>query len=256
MPRGPLGVWRAARRRRRAERAEVRRFTARARRRRIIWLCGLGAVALVVVGTVGAAYSPLFAVERIDIVGAESLDAETVAGALEDQMGRPLPLVDESEIKAELLAFPLIETYSVESNPPHELVVRIVERTPVAVVASDAGFTTLDAAGVPLATSAQQPEGLPLAEVEGGPSSEAFAAAGQVLRSLPADVAVRVATIRASTPDDVSFDLTDGGGVRVVWGSASDTAEKMSVLEAGFRANPPGTVSMYDVSSADVLVVG
>ncbi|WP_156759286.1 FtsQ-type POTRA domain-containing protein [Microbacterium karelineae] len=253
---GPLGVWRAARRRRRAERAEVRRFTVRSRRRRIAWLSGLGALVLLVVGTVGAAYSPLFAVERITVRGASALDANAVVEALDGQLGRPFPLVDHGEIRSALIGFPAIETYAIESRPPHDLVVRIVERTPVAVIATDAGFTTVDAAGVALSTTEQQPEGLPIAEVEGGPSSEAFAAAGQVLRSLPADIAERVTAVRASSPDDVSFDLPDGGGVSVVWGSADDTAQKVDTLTAGFEAAPPDTVSTYDVSSGGVLVVG
>ncbi|WP_029150762.1 FtsQ-type POTRA domain-containing protein [Microbacterium indicum] len=253
---GLLGAWRAERRRRRLERSEVRRFTARARRRRIVWICSIGAVVVLVAGTVGAAYSPLFAVETITIEGASALDASAVEDALSDQVGRPMPLVDHSEIKADLVAFPLIETYAVEIRPPHDLVVRIVERTPVAVVQSDAGFTTVDAAGVALSTSDQRPDGLPLADVEGGPSSDAFAAAGQVLRALPADLLARVTTVHATTPDDVSFDLSDGGGVTVRWGSTEDTAEKLATLEAGMTASPPDTVSFYDVSSSGVLVVG
>src|SRR4051794_15298445 len=35
-------VWRAARARRKTLRAEIRRFTQRSRRRRLIWLCSLG----------------------------------------------------------------------------------------------------------------------------------------------------------------------------------------------------------------------
>ncbi|WP_162621865.1 FtsQ-type POTRA domain-containing protein [Microbacterium suaedae] len=252
---GPFGVWRAERRRRKAERAEVRRFTARARRRRIIWLSSLGVLALLVAGTVGAAYSPLFAVERITVRGVSALDSEAVADALEGQLGRPYPLVDHDEIRSALIGFPVVETYSVESRPPHDLVVRIVERTPVAVVDTDAGFTTVDAAGVALRTTEQQPDGLPIAEVEGGLASEAFGAAGQVLRSLPADLAERVTAVRATSPEDVSFDLPDGGGVTIEWGSAEATAEKIDTLRAGFLAAPPETVSTYDVSSAGVLVV-
>ncbi|MTE24387.1 FtsQ-type POTRA domain-containing protein [Microbacterium sp. ZXX196] len=248
-------LWFADRRAKNAERSEVRRFTVRARRRRLTWIVSLGAFAALVVGTFGAAYSPLFAVEDIRVAGADTVSADDVAEALSDQVGRPLPLVDHSEIRAALLAFPRIETYTVESLPPHELVVRIVERTPVAVVASDAGFTTVDAAGVPLTTSDEAPEGLPIAEVEGGVASDAFAAVGQVLRALPADLAERVTRIRATSPEDVSFDLPDGGGVTVVWGSSGDTAEKVKVLEAGMASSPPADVSTYDVSSAGVLVV-
>jgi len=252
---GRLGMWRLALRRRRAERAEVRRFTARSRRRKIVWSSSIGAVLLLAVGTVGAAYSPLFAVERIEVVGVASLDVAAVEESLQSQKGRPLPLVDRDEVRAALTSFPLVETYAIEPRPPHDLVVRIVERTPVAVISTDAGFTTVDAAGVALDTADARPEGLPVAEVEDGPHSEVFAEIGQVLRALPDDLAQRISTIRATSPDDVSFDLPDGDGVTVVWGSAGDTAEKMEILSAAFEATPPDTVSTYDVSSSGVLVV-
>lgn len=254
-PGGRFAVWRAARGRRRAERAEVRRFTARARRRRIVWLSSIGAVVLLAIGTVGAAYSPLFAVERIRVVGTSTLDEGAIAEALDDQMNRPLPLVDRDRIRAVLRSFPRIETYSVESRPPHELIVRIEERTAVAAISTDAGYTAVDAAGVALDTTPEPPEGLPLAEVDEGPHSAAFAAAGQVLRSLPSDLAERITVVRASSAQDVAFDLPDGGGVTVVWGSAEDTADKVATLTAAFESTPPDTASSYDVSSAGVLVV-
>ncbi|MGI6878433.1 FtsQ-type POTRA domain-containing protein [Microbacterium sp. gxy059] len=253
---GRLRRWREHRRQSSLERREVRRFTARSRRRRRAWI-GAGAAFLIVgAGSVGAAYSPLFAVESIEVVGAETISPEAISSALDAQRGRPLPLVDHSEIKAELVGFPLIETYQVEARPPHELVVRIVERTPVAVIESDAGFTTVDAAGVALATDPERPEGLPIADAEGGPGSAAFAAAGQVLRSLPDDVLSRVTSVSASSPEDIALFLSDGGGVRVVWGSSEDTARKLETLKSGMKANPPEEVSVYDVSSAGVLVVG
>jgi cell division protein FtsQ len=125
----------------------------------------------------------------------------------------------------------------------------------VAAVATEAGYTTVDAAGVALATSEAQPEGLPLAEVDAGLNSDAFAAVGQVLRALPDDLRSRVSRIQASSREDVTFELTDGGGVSVIWGSPGDTAEKVRVLTAAFTATPPDTVSSYDVSSSGVLVV-
>lgn len=250
-----LSEWRARRRQRRAERAEVRRFTERMRRRRAAWIGSVGAVVLLAVGTIGAAYSPLFAVQTIEVQGASTLDPQRVQDALSPQAGRALPLVDRDEIRAKLTSFPEIETYSVQSRPPHTLVVTIVERTPVAAVATDAGFTTVDAAGVALATSEEQPEGLPLAEVEAGLDSDAFAAVGQVLRALPDELRTRVLRITATSREDVSFELTDGDGVRVIWGSPGDTAEKVRVLTSAFAATPPDTVSSYDVSSSGVLVV-
>lgn len=247
-----MDVWRAARARRKALRAEIRRFTQRSRRRRIVWLSAIGAVVLLIGGSVVAAYSPLFAVQKITVVGATSLDASAIEAALDAQMGTPLALVDTSEVKAALLKFPLIETYSLEARPPHDLTVRIVERTPVGVIRSDAGYTLVDAAGVALSTTAEPPAGQPVIEVTGGVDSAAFRGAGLVVRSLPAEVRTVLTGVRATTPDDVT--LTLRSGMTVVWGSAEQSALKAIVLSAAMVKNPDA--ASIDVTSPHVAVVG
>ncbi|WP_341945166.1 FtsQ-type POTRA domain-containing protein [Microbacterium sp. LWH11-1.2] len=245
-------VWRAARARRKALRAEIRRFTQRSRRRRIIWLSSIGAVLLLIGGSVAAAYSPLFAVEKITVAGATTLDPAVIEAALADQIGTPLALVDTSEVKAALLAFPLIETYALEAKPPHDLTVRIVERTPVGVIRSDAGYTLVDAAGVALATTSDQPAGQPIIEVEGGVDSTAFESAGLVVRSLPAGIRGALTGVSASTADDVTLTLSTG--LTVVWGSAEESGLKALTLSAALNANPGAT--SIDVTSPKVAVVG
>jgi len=244
-------VWAAARARRKALRAEVRRFTVRQRRRRMAWLIGIGAVVLTVLGTVAAAYSPLFAVRDIEVVGTSMLDQAQVTEALEGQLGTPLPLVDSSEVKAALVAFPLVESYTLEARPPHSLVVRIVERTPIGTVESASGFTLMDAAGVALATTEDRPDGYPVLNVSGGVHSKAFAAAGAVFRSLPDDLAKRVTKVSATTPNDVTLTLSDPK-TTVVWGTSDDAAYKAVVLEAAMKAAPDR--SRYDVSAPNAVV--
>lgn len=251
-PTSARDVWRAARARRKALRAEIRRFTQRSRRRRIIWLSVIGAVLLLIGGSVAAAYSPLFAVQRITVVGATTLDPAAVEAALADQIGTPLALVSTSEVKAALLAFPLIETYALEAKPPNDLTVRIVERTPIGVIRSDAGYTLVDAAGVALATTTDQPPGQPLLDIDGGIDSRAFESTGLVIRSLPADVRAALTGVRASTADDVT--LTLNSGLTVIWGSSDESALKGLTLAAAMAANP-GAASI-DVTSPHVAVIG
>lgn len=248
---GIRDVWRAARARRRALRREVRRFTVRSRRRRLAWLVGTAAVLLLIVGSVGAAYSPLFAVERIEVVGTTSLPAATVEEALAGQLGTPLPLVDASAVKAALVAFPLVESYTLEARPPHDLVVRIVERTPIGVIQTDAGWTLVDAAGVALETSPNPPDGRPILEITGGTASGAFESAGLVMRALPDAIAAQVTRVAATTRDDVT--LTLGSGTQVVWGAVEDTAQKALNLDRAMAARPG--MSVYDVSSPASVVV-
>lgn len=247
-------VWAAARARRKALRAEVRRFTGRQRRKRLLWLGGAASVVLLVLATLGAAYSPLFAVEQIRIVGSETLDTLAVEAALKDQLGTPLPLVDESAVKAVLVTFPIVESYTLEARPPHELVVRIVERTPIGLIQSRAGYTLVDAAGVALSTTSTPAPGRPVVTVSGGTDSAAFGAIGLVMRSLPDSILDQVTAVTATTPDDVTLTL-GGSNAQVVWGSAEDSAMKALVLEKAMIARPPASVFVYDVSSPSAIVV-
>lgn len=155
-------------------------------------------------------------------------------------------------MKAALLAFPLIETYALEARPPHDLTVRIVERTPIGVIRSEAGYTLVDAAGVALSTTSDQPAGQPIIDIGGGVDSAAFRSAGLVVRSLPADVRTALTGVSATTADDVT--LTLGGGLTVVWGSADDSALKALVLSKTIAKNPGART--IDVTSPHVAVVG
>jgi cell division protein FtsQ len=204
--------------------------------------------------TLGAAYSPLFAVEQVSVIGADRLDAAAVEAALSEQLGTPLPLVDESAVKAVLVTFPLVESYTLEARPPHELVVRIVERTPIGLIQTRAGYTLVDAAGVALSTTQTPAPGRPLVTVAGGTDSPAFEAIGQVMRSLPDSILSQVTAVSASTPDDVTLTL-GGANAQVVWGSAEDSAMKALVLAQAMIARPPASVSVYDVSSPSAIVI-
>jgi cell division protein FtsQ len=244
-------VWRAARARRKALRAEIRRFTQRSRRRRITVWGSVGAVVALVLGSVIAAYSPLFAVQKITVAGAQAVDVAAVEQALDGQIGAPLALVDAGAVKAALMKFPMIESYSLEARPPHDLLVRIVERTPIGVIRSDAGYTLVDAAGVVLSTTPQPPQGQPALSVTGGVDSAAFRSAGLVVRSLPAQLRAQVTKVTASSADDVTLSLQDGK--TVIWGSEADSVEKALVLVALIKNAPDSRT--FDVSAPSVPVV-
>ena len=145
--------------------------------------------------------------------------------------------------------FPLVESYTLEARPPHELVVRIVERTPIGLIETRAGYTLVDAAGVALSTTATPRAGRAAAhDRRAAPTRAAFEAVGQVMRSLPEAIRAQVTAVAASTPDDVTLTL-GGTNTQVVWGSADESAMKAVVLETIMAARPPADVSVYDVSS-------
>ncbi|WP_310889647.1 FtsQ-type POTRA domain-containing protein [Clavibacter capsici] len=244
---------RARRDRQRYERQEVRRFTQRARRRRAALLGTLGAflVLAIVVGV--AVYSPLLALRTVEVEGTDRVSPSSIQAALSDQVGTPLPLVDLDRVGDELRAFPLIRSYSTESRPPSTLVIRIVERTPVAVIQSGAGFDLVDPAGVTIERATARPDGYPLIDLPSADfSSPRFRAAAAVLVALPTDFLPQVDSIQANTTDDVMLTLRTGK--KVLWGSGERSADKAQVLQALVKAR--GDVGSYDVSAPDAPVAG
>jgi cell division protein FtsQ len=246
------GLREARRQRKRVERAEVRRFTAQSRRRRRTWLVALGGVVGLALITCLLAYTPILSVRTIQVEGAQRVSPDAVAADLSSQVGSPFPMVDESAIKAALVSYPLIESYSVEARPPSTLVIRLVERTPVGAVDTGDGFLVVDAAGVVVESAAERPDGYPLIAVDGGTEAEGFVPAAAVLRALPGDLFARVDTVTATTTDDVRITLREEE-TTVVWGSAEESALKAYTLTALMKAQPG--FDEYDVSSPAVAVV-
>jgi cell division protein FtsQ len=245
---------RAARQRRRFERGEIRRFTRRSRNRRLAWLAALVLVLGMIGGVAAAVFSPLFALQRIDIRGADRVNTELVQAVLEKQLGTPLALLDEGAIREELGEFPLIRSFITELAPPDTLVIRITERKPVGAIASTSGFNLLDPAGVVVQSVQQRPEGMPLIDIgDTGVDSTAFRSAAEVLLALPADLAARVDTVTARTKDDVTLVLS-GSDQRVLWGSAEQSVAKARAL-AGLVAQHGGSgPGQYDISAPQTVV--
>jgi cell division protein FtsQ len=224
----------------------VRRFTRRSRRRRVTRLVAIVCVLLLGGLTVGAIYSPLLSLKTIRVTGTSRVDKNQVLDALKGQLGTPLALVDFGAIRTDLSRFPLIRSYVTESVPPDTLVIRISERTPLALLPTARGFSVIDAAGVELQDSATRPAGLPV--LSGGAAltkSAAFHAAIDVLLALDPTILAKVDGITAQTPDNVTLTLL--GGATVLWGSDEQSALKGKVL-ATLIANQPGA-SRYDVTA-------
>lgn len=233
----------------------MRRFTRRSRHRRLIATVVAATTAALLGGVALVTLSPLMALDTIEVVGASRLDSVAVEAALHDHRGTPLALLDESGIRDDLAAFPLIRSYATEVIPPHTLIVRIVERAPVGAIERGAVVDLVDAAGVVVESAAERPAGVPLlALATDDPQSLAFRSAAAVLTALPSELRAQVDVITASTRDDVTFTMT-GLGHRVVWGSAERSEFKARVLEAAIAATSQDQAWEYDVSAPESLVV-
>ena len=236
------------------ERDEVRRFTAHLRRRKIIWASIAGSLAAIMIFVGVGVFTPVLALQTIAVEGATRVPADQIMAALQPQINKPLPLVDMGAVRKAVEAQPLVKSYSTVALPPHTLVIKIVERSPIGYLSVDGNLIMVDPAGVVLEQSTEKTPGIPVITVEGGSAqSKGFVAAVDVINSLPSALAGQLEEVIANTTDDVTLVLT--GGARVFWGGPENAAMKNRVLSQLLAVNPVGSVSEYDVSSPKTAVV-
>lgn len=234
---------------------EARRFTAKSRKQRtflILFSSSFGALLVLVAATI---FTPLLAVEKIEVSGVVRLKEKSIVNALTSQIGKPLPQVSSSEIAKALEAFPLIESFTIVSLPPHTLKIQISERQPIGVISVSGTRYLYDPAGVRIGISSGA-EKLPIISIQGTPEeSKEFDAAIEVLMALPSSLLERVSEINAKSKDDVTLRLRGYAGQRIIWGDGSNSVLKSKVLDA-LVANQKETDRVtFDVSSPNAPVV-
>jgi cell division protein FtsQ len=104
------------------------------------------------------------------------------------------------------------------------------------------GYWIADDEGVIFNSAADAPKGLMVAQVTGD-DPRLVRDLGTVLSALPADLHDRVKQVRADSPDSITLQLD--AGVRVIWGSADQSALKAQVIVPLMQQK--GTT--YDVSA-------
>ena len=234
---------------------QVVRLNSRKRGRRVaaaLLLLGLSAVTGISLATV---LTPLLAVEKVMISGLDRVSEDRVNNALSKLVGRPLPLVTEGEVAQLLSEFTVIESFSLESRPPHAVAVKIVERQPVVELDLAGTRYLFDAAGVQIAKAAPKDRYPLIVDVTNPQQDKRFAAAMKVLLALPFDLLGRVHAISANSDVDVTLRMDSAGGSLVIWGDGSEATLKAQVL-AALAANYPETASViFDVSAPNAPVV-
>ncbi|GAA2174986.1 hypothetical protein GCM10009846_23050 [Agrococcus versicolor] len=234
----------------RAERSEVRRFTAASRRRVRRGAIAVGVLAASFALLVGLVHSPLMAVRDIEVQGSQRVDAVAIQAALGGQLGQPIATVTDAGIREDLERFTGLQSFVVDVVPPGTIVVRVVERQPVVVDEVDGQDVMLDPAGVGLG----MPDGTALPRLESVEvGSDAYVAVASSLVAMPQALRAQIATITATTSDDVTMTLASGQ--QVVWGSAEDARLKADVLAALVAAADPATPVTFDVSAPEHPVV-
>jgi cell division protein FtsQ len=234
---------------RRARTKEVRRFTKESPIKKIFLRSIIGAIVALVLFVLATMFTPILAVNKITISGSDKVPEKKILAALQDYIGKPLPMISSQSVAEDLARFKLIESVSVVSQPPHELRVKIVERTAISVVVEDGVGFLYDPSGVRLGV-ANGSEKLPTIIITGDPkTSKNYTQAIDVLLSLPASLLEKVELIQARTRDNVSMRLRGNAKQTVIWGDSTQSALKSRVLKVLLFRTPPRIPATFDVSS-------
>ncbi len=213
------------------------------RRRRWLVVAALATATLVVAGVVWAVwFSSLLAVTQVRVIGIEGERASAVTAAARIPIGRPIAAIDTDAAELAVLELPWVATVEARRGWPHEIVLAVTVRTPIALVDEGSGREAVDAEGVVFTPDGPLPKGLPTVRAKGVGLTAAMA----VLASLPADLSRKVVSLDATTRDDVDLTLRSGDVVR--WGSADDPEFKAEVLRALMKRK----ADVYDVSAPEL----
>jgi cell division protein FtsQ len=234
---------------RRARTLEVRRFTKESPIKKIFLRSIIGAIVALFLFVLATMFTPILAVNKISITGSDKVPEKKIQAALQDYIGKPLPMISSQSVADDLARFKLIESVSVVSQPPHELRVKIVERTAISVVVEDGVGFLYDPSGVRLGV-ANGSEKLPTIIITGDPkTSKNYTQAIDVLLSLPASLLEKVELIQARTRDNVSMRLRGNAKQTVIWGDSTQSALKSRVLKVLLFRTPARIPATFDVSS-------
>lgn len=105
--------------------------------------------------------SPLLALERLEVRGAIRVSPEEVRRAAGVDAGDVLLFVDAGDVARRVEALPWVASAKARRELPHDLVITVVERTPVAWARRPASVAVVDAAGRVVADAETAPDGVP-----------------------------------------------------------------------------------------------
>lgn len=212
-------------------RSTVREHTARRHLRRALWVLGALLLAWAIAWI---AQSPLFSVRSIEVTGQVRADVTAALATSDVYEGRPLILIRSGEVAAALEADPWIKEATVRRGFPDHVAVRVIERYEVAVVKSEAAWSTVSDDGRIMRSVGRPPGHLAIINPELGVAgsggvdvSEALAPVVEFVQALPGPLIAE--TVVGKTGGEL---VATVAGHRVRLGTATNMAAKASALVA------------------------
>lgn len=195
-------------------------------------------------------------VDTIQINGLKRMDRMTVYQQVLDQNARAMPLVNLSDVRAKLLAYPWIKDARVSRRLPDKLLIDIVEREPAAIWQNHGQLMLIDPTGVPLEpVSREAMPDLPLLVGDGANSQEP--ARRDLMDSAPAlKPLVRAATWVGNRRWDIIFDTGEKLQLPEGEKEAKDALKKFAEKDGSLRLLGRGNLGfdMRDTESGNLVV--
>ena len=228
-------------------------------RRRLRLLLSVAGVVALGTGALAMLHSPLLSARHVSVVGSHHTSRAAVLRQAGLAGHPPLVDVDGASAARRLEALPWVARASVVRHWPDTVVVDVVERVPVAVVATgNGGGALVDASGQVLGRAGSS-TALPTLTGVGragapGTTLARRARAGLVVAAAVASTAgLEIRGIGVSG-GDVTLELA--GGVRVVLGSPQQLDTKLASLRSVLAGAPPTGPETIDVTVPAEPTVG
>jgi cell division protein FtsQ len=218
----------------------------------------VGVLGVLLLGMIVLA-SPLFGVRRVDVTGAQYVDADVLARVEESMRGTSVFTVDLDSARRRIEGDPWVKSARLRWYLPDRVVIDIVERTPVAwFVGVDNRSRVLDMDGQVLAVEDGQPVGYRRISgvgpnlTPGSTAAPIYRAAAQLAVSMPEELDRRVETVAVLSPELLGATLR--GGTEIVFGAPNDLRNKIMQVVVILRRQDPATIARIDVSGGQPIV--
>jgi len=208
----------------------------------------LGTVTWVLLG------SRLLVVRHVEVTGTKLLGRGQVAAAGHIPLGTPMIRVDTAAVRRRVQTLQQVQSVHVERDWPGTVRIVVQERIPVVAAQGGGKFAEIDKFGVTVLTVSSRPKDLPtLLVARPDPADPATAAALASWRGLPVAFTKRITEVQASSPESVTFKLSDG--MTVVWGAPERAREKLRLIAALTKSAQGRASRTIDVSSPEVVTM-
>lgn len=246
--------WRLVRARPDAVPSSVRRFTQRARQRRLRAAAPWAVVAavLALAGLAGwlVYNTSVFGVGNVRVTGVDLLGVDQVRAAAAVTPDSPLARVDLDAVRRRVAELPPVDEVGVSRDWPDTLLIEVQERIAVAAVPRGEDILLMDTAGVAFHTLPERPAHLPVVRLANpGPDDPATRSALLVLGSLTDELADQLTELVVEAPARIRLKLQKGR--EIIWGDATENEAKAKVATVLLARD--GTI--IDVSAPEVVTV-